>query len=932
MKRLLTVLLCIVLSICLLACNNDGNNETTAPDEAATLLVGFGREDITPQSSVPLAGYWGGVYSASVMDPLYATCIAFTDAEDNTILLYHMDLCTTGGSAIPFARKAISEATGIPVGNVMVAATHTHSAPQITSSDPSIEDYTVFMEQKMIAAAKAALADRKPSEMYTARTELTGLNFVRHYIMDDNSVVGDNFGNPTGKKYVKHVRDADSQMQLIRFKREGGKDVVLVNWQVHPLYTSDSKTTHLSADVVGAMRMALEPQMDCYMAYFTGGAADLSPKSRITSENLTSDYLQYGAIMAREAALACDSMTRQNSGKVQILNKKLEATAKGNPVSINAYAFSIGDIAFVTAPYEMFDDNAKYIKENSPFEMTIVASYANGHGQYIASEWAYAYPSYESTNGNYDKGVAEKLAEDYVTLLNEIYPSRGSVETGKTEAEVTAALYFNLDQGKKLTADANGVYTVRFVKDGQQVSLKITDKAMADSILQRDFVGLELDGDTVTKIISIADMPFVRMATDYYVKSIGGKNVKLSSNGVIPKELMLKLTDGLPVYDAVLKSSTFGSVTQLQKNDVVSVIADSNGNPVLIYVTARPAVAHEGLLYCQHCQKEVSWFDWTSDSTLPIDSGHYLLTSDVTLTDETKLSKGNICLDLNGKTVKQTTFGTRIYSLLGEVTLSIMDSAEGGTFIPVSTDSKQNTDWGMVIFVNHDNAVLNLHSGTLDASNCTARYGCAISQKYGTFNMYGGTILGGTTYGQGSCAVSANGYFNMYGGRIVGGKVEKTDFVPESPAGGGAIRVLGTTTIYGGIIEGGNSYNGGGVLRVCMGSTGTLPKLILKGGTITGGKAPNGSGIYVTAGSVVTISGDVKITGNQGDNLYLEKGVTISIGEEGLGKNAQIGITMAEAGTFVSNAPAGTDLSKYFISDDSSKKIVSTGNGSWAVK
>lgn len=932
MKRLLTVLLCIVLSICLLACNNDGNNETTAPSEASTLLVGFGREDITPESSVPLGGYFGLVSSDSVLDPLYATCIAFTDAENNTILLYHMDLCTVGGTVIPFARKAISEATGIPIGNVMVAATHTHSAPDIDKPDPIIEDYADFMEQKMIAAAKAALDDRKPSEMYTARTELTGLNFVRHYIMDDKSVVGDNFGDSTGKKYVKHVRDADSQMQLIRFKREGGKDVVLVNWQVHPLYTSNKTTTHLSADVVGAMRMALEPQMNCYMAYFTGGAADLSPKSRIASENLASDYLQYGATMAREASLACDNMERQNIGKVQILNKKLEATAKGNPVTINAYAFSIGDIAFITAPYEMFDDSAKYIKDNSPFEMTIVAAYANGHGQYIASEWAYAYPSYESTNGNYDKGVAEKLAKDYVSLLNEIYPSRGSVEADKAETEVTAALYFNLDYGKMLAADANGVYTLRFVKDGQQVSLKVTDKAMADALQSLDFVGLELDGDTVIKIIPIADMPFSRMAADYYVKSIGGKNVKLVSNGIISKELMLKLPDGLPVYDAILNSSSFGSVTQLQKNDVVNVIADSDGNPVLIYVTARPAVAHEGLLYCQHCQKEVSWFDWISDSTLPVDSGHYLLTSDVALTDETKLSAGTICLDLNGKTVKQTTYGTRIYSLLGGVTLSIMDSAEGGTFIPASTDAKQTAVWGMVVFVHHDDAVLNLYSGTLDASDCTARYGCAVSQKYGTFNMYGGTILGGTTFGQGSGAVSANGYFNMYGGRIVGGKVEKTDFEPESPAGGGAIRVLGTTTIYGGVIEGGDSYNGGGVLRVCMGSTGTVPKLILKGGTITGGKAPNGSGIYVTAGSVVTISGDVKITGNQGDNLYLEKGATISIGDEGLGENAQIGITMAEAGTFVNNAPAGADLSKHFISDDSSKKIVSTGNGSWRVK
>lgn len=481
------------------------------------------------------------------------------------------------------------------------------------------------------------------------------------------------------------------------------------------------------------------------------------------------------------------------------------------------------------------------------------------------------------------------------------------------------ALYYNLDHGTEPAADASGVYTVNFAAGNEKKTFKVTDKALLDGLMTQDFVGLALDGDTVTGFTRIHKMPYQRLAWNYYVLSVGGNTVKMNAHASYAgKELLLELPENFPIYDVTPQVSEFGSATTLQKNDCVSIIADNAGTPLFAYVTSRPAAPHEGKRYCQHCESEVSWLDWLSASTLPSSAGHYILTDNVVMGAAATVTGGQICLDMNGKTVTQASEGHRIYSVMGPATLSLMDSVGGSTFYPATSNEKSPTRTGMVVYVNNFDAVLNMYDITMDASQISALYGHGVAIGDGTFNMYGGTILGGTSFGPGSTAISANGNFNMYGGRVVGGKCITTSYV--NPIGGGAIRVLGTTTIYDGIIEGGETLVDGGVIRVSADIYG-IAKLVMKGGTVTGGKASRGSGIFVTPFGGIVLSGNVNITGNEGDNLYLADGAKIQIGDEGLGEDARIGISMEKPGEFIKDAPDGFDASKYFTSDDSAKKV-----------
>ena len=92
-------------------------------------------------------------------------------------------------------------------------------------------------------------------------------------------------------------------------------------------------------------------------------------------------------------------------------------------------AFSIGDVALVTAPYEMYCENGEAVKEKSPFKMTFVSSCSNGRGSYIPSISTYDYNNkpdvvYGISKTQYAPGTAELLEDTFVSMLNELYKTK----------------------------------------------------------------------------------------------------------------------------------------------------------------------------------------------------------------------------------------------------------------------------------------------------------------------------------------------------------------------------------------------------------------------------------------------------------------------------------------------------------------------------
>ena len=468
MKKLLILFLTGAMLLMTCACTEVTNQ---AEEITATLQVGFGRTDITPEDSVPLAGYGNTSkrMSQDILDYLYATCIAITDAKGQTVLLYSQDLVNS--SQTETVRSAVSQTTGIPAENIMVAATHTHSAPDQSSKHENINFWKLDYVNAMVEAAQAALADRSDAEMYIGSTATDRLNFIRHYKLSDGTYGGSNFGNFANNPVQDYATENDPELQVIRFARaaEDKKDILLVNWQSHPLLTGGMTATDVSADFIGNARSYLEEKTGSLFAYFTGAAGNHNPVSRIVEDMRTEDHKEYGQMLGDHVLDALDNMAKLETGDIKInrqmytckinhdMEDRIEDAKKvaerynatdrdtGNILArelgfssvyhanaiirragmeqtrdVELNAVSIGGFSLIAAPYEMFANHGTYIKEATPFDMTFVITCCNGVNGYIPSTDAYDYGCYESHTGNFARETGDELAEKYVSMLNQL--------------------------------------------------------------------------------------------------------------------------------------------------------------------------------------------------------------------------------------------------------------------------------------------------------------------------------------------------------------------------------------------------------------------------------------------------------------------------------------------------------------------------------
>ena len=444
------------------------------PNYDAALSVGFGRVDISPTERTPLRGYGysSGRMSSDIQDPLYATCIAISDGSGNTVLLYTLDLINSFTHVMNPARQQISDATGIPFDAIMVACTHTHSGPDLDNlHEPSVPRYIESLKGWMTQAAVEALADMAPARLYTTSVETENLNFVRRYLLSNGTYAGDNFGNFNSGYIVGHETEADGQLQLASFQREGKKDIILANFQTHPHRAGGGNNTNVTADLVAPFRKKMEKTLDCYFAYFTGASGNINPTSRIESENITSSYIQQGQALADYAINAYPTFQEIPVDSVKITKtvfmgqvdhtydawgsicvqlvdhfmlhgdygnytSLLQGSGIKNVYQANAvglrsqmppyqeiplYAISLGDLAFVAVPFEMFDTNGMQIKDGSPFGTTFVLTCAINSLSYLPSDLAFQHGGYAVDVTLFVRGTAEALVESYLGMLDTLY-------------------------------------------------------------------------------------------------------------------------------------------------------------------------------------------------------------------------------------------------------------------------------------------------------------------------------------------------------------------------------------------------------------------------------------------------------------------------------------------------------------------------------
>ena len=468
MKKAIGLILTLVLLLGLCACG-EIDPQSTEPAAAAGLQIGYAKINITPDFSVGLGGNsdMETRRSTGFADYIYITCIAATEGEE-TVLVYTVDNIAAGKAVADQLRAAVAPATGIPENKIFVGATHSHSCPSLSWPDEAGTQYSALVMQAAVQAANEALADRSAAKLLAATPTIEGMNFVRHYKLSDGSYAGSNFGDFFGKTIEAHAAEPDRQMVLVKFDRgQEKKSVLMVNWQAHPDSCAEIGYTTIAASWIGPLRDTLEQASGCHVAYFTGASGNTNMSSSIPELNHgLATWRDYGVKMGQLAAETLDQLQPVEGTGIKTTGTMLEVEvdhswdpmlpqanevyelwknagkevgdAKGKEYGftssfqarairsrasmpatekLEVNAFSIGGIGFTTGTYEMFSTSAIYVKEHSPFPVTFIITGNNG---YIPSREAFGYRCYEADTGLYAEGTAEKLAENYVKMLESL--------------------------------------------------------------------------------------------------------------------------------------------------------------------------------------------------------------------------------------------------------------------------------------------------------------------------------------------------------------------------------------------------------------------------------------------------------------------------------------------------------------------------------
>ena len=381
------------------------------------LLVGVGQEIITPPLGTMMMGYSPMRPALSVHDDLHVTAFAFKTGN-TTAMLLSADLCNIAYPQEEI-RAAITAASGVPDGNIIISCTHTHSGPTAQGNEPgSAYVNSVFMP-KAAAAAKAAVENLKPAQMGIGTT-YSDVAVNRRQIHENGQIILGQ--NPYGSW--------DPTMTVIAFRKHDGTPIGnIIQYGCHN--TASGKNDEVSRDWCGVAIDRLQELTGGVTAFINGCGGDCGPRlpNGQTTGNLKMAQ-ELGGKAGIDAMRAYHSIRQWRDVSMKVLHTELQLplaelgtpeqlqsqiNSMGDPaalqgIALNTYRhltnrlnyllqgnippktrpiartlIALGDLAICPLPFEIFSIITLRIKEGSPFPYTLVPGYSNGSLSYFPS-------------------------------------------------------------------------------------------------------------------------------------------------------------------------------------------------------------------------------------------------------------------------------------------------------------------------------------------------------------------------------------------------------------------------------------------------------------------------------------------------------------------------------------------------------------------
>ena len=451
-----------------------------ATASAAGLRAGAARIDVTPRMLPVLVN--GGMTSRSldrVKSPLHARAVVLESGETRVAVVI-VDSCMLSRDFLDATKALVEARHGVAADRILVAATHTHSAPAAmgclgTDADPA---YVPFLRERIVAVVGEAVAALEPAEVGFARADAAGYTALRQWIRRPDRVVEDPFGNRTVRANMHAAANPDDvtseagpedpDLCLLSLRAPDGRPIaVLGNFSMH--YFGDSD---LSADYFGLFCAGLEGRMapegtpahGRFVALLSHGCSGdiwrvdyAVPKERRPDPTIEA----YAAGLVDIAVRACEGIGHRSDVDVAMAERRLDlayrvpdrqrlewaerivsATGDRSPATqeevyareqvllsrlgrteVVVQAVRVGDVAIATSPGETYAVTGLKIKTASPLDRTFVIELANGGDGYVPPPEQHAFGGYNTwpaRSAGLEIAAEPRITETAIELLERV--------------------------------------------------------------------------------------------------------------------------------------------------------------------------------------------------------------------------------------------------------------------------------------------------------------------------------------------------------------------------------------------------------------------------------------------------------------------------------------------------------------------------------
>ncbi len=412
------------------------------------LRAAFVEKDITPEIGMEYPGGYGKVFHRKFHDPCKARIGVFNDGDPEqgkTVAVISLDAAFIRKPQVQAIRTRIEKATGIPAGNILVHATHSHSSGPTgmvlpgeydhaskfiqelayQKSSGAVPKYLKLVEDQAVAGVIEAWKKIAPASFDVDRGYEDRVAYNRRFIMKNGmTVTHPRAGNPD---IVKPAGPIDPEVGVLGVFDEKGKlQGCVINYVCH----ATTNPGGISANYIYYVEKAVQGMFgkDVVVVFIAGASGDVTqvdnqnprvPKrgeamaafvgGRIGAEAvkvlLGMDRGTDCVIDARQKFLKIPRR-KPSPAHVALARKQvhmkypkeidpttwtfaketvmLDALIQAKPiVEAEIQALQIGPLVIAAVPAEYFCQYGLDIKKGSPFPFTFVASLSNGCVGYV---------------------------------------------------------------------------------------------------------------------------------------------------------------------------------------------------------------------------------------------------------------------------------------------------------------------------------------------------------------------------------------------------------------------------------------------------------------------------------------------------------------------------------------------------------------------